>query len=243
MKWFLFIFNFFFRAQRSNSHFPQLCEWLLGHTSEIGSKSSSVRKGLCTENWPRSMGKRETTNLNCSVSLGKQKQSFKQLAWWVLRSGKDIRSLRFLPQKGARSMKQVYPYNTEKAPDISKTNVMYLSVVSSCKNWRRWLITSNAKLQGTSKIKETWHHQKVTKLSSNYHKDSKFCNLPNQEFKIAILRKLYWLQKKHINNSIKSEKWYMKKITHLTKGGNKKESNRNCRSGEYSGWNKKYIYI
>ena len=51
---------------------------------------------------------------------------------------------------------------------------------------------NNAKLQGTWKIKETWHHQRISSNWTQRHADWQF--ISKKEFKIAVLRKYSKLQ-------------------------------------------------
>lgn len=56
------------------------------------------------------MGKGESTKLSCGATFRKQKRDFYHPVWFVVKSRKDIPSLIILPQRRARSMKQLYPY-------------------------------------------------------------------------------------------------------------------------------------
>lgn len=77
------------------------------------------------KNRPGSVGRRETTNLNCSTTFWKKKERFPGASQVSCKIQRRHKSLRILPQEGARNVEQVYKNKVWENPIYNRTNKQY----------------------------------------------------------------------------------------------------------------------
>ena len=115
---------------------------------------------------------------------------------WLCRVKRKYTSLRILPQCGARSVEQTYPYvKSQKASEPLSgltESISLLKVVSGCYIKCK---DRHVRLQGTCKIEETKPPKEHSNFIVTNPKDMEICDLPDKEFKIAVRGKFNELKK------------------------------------------------
>ena len=170
-----------------NPHFPH---------SEAGSMcappSAEVNR-VFSEKQTTVLGRGKNTHLSYSATFWKTKERFPANSLASCKNQRGHKRLRILLQGGARSAEQVYPYKIWENPrykqDQWKISPTWRQLIKFVRGDCYFKCeSSNRKPQGTWRIKELCHHQKIiinipiTKLNDT--------DLADKEFKIAVLRKL-----------------------------------------------------
>lgn len=131
-------------------------------------KESSGREEKHTENRLESMGEEETTNLSCSTTFRKIKETYQHLTWYILGYRENIQASEFCPRGNKKPGAGVSTQCQRESLRICIRNDK--RIFSS---WRQLIKIredesnfkcrkSKAKLPEAWKNKETWHHQKFT---------------------------------------------------------------------------------
>lgn len=160
------------------------------HASKCGCKSKllETKKGLRKQAAVCGQGRSHKLELQCHLLDKKREVS---VASQVTLKTREGRRLRILPLEGRGGVERV-----DKTPDNNHQ--------TECPIWKQpakisgsacyfKCKSSNAKLQGPWKIKETCHHQKKAIIFQKL-KGKEFCGLADGEFKMAVSEKFSTLQ-------------------------------------------------